>query len=291
MPSSAPDFLDFRKDARAFSSLSGVDNQPMNLTGGSEPERVQAARVSATFWSLLGVQPAIGRGFAPNEDAQSAGQVVVLSDGLWKRRFGGDRRVVGKTIALDGNTYTVIGVAAPRFSFPDRPDVWVPLVFSTDELNPSNRGGHWMGIIGRLAPDVTVAQANAELVAVTRRLEQQYPQSNTGCRARSSRCRSTWWATCDPALYTMLGAVAFVLLIACANVANLLLVRAGLTRVGDGRTHRARRRVLAHRRQLVTESVLLAVVGGIAGRCSPSGVWICCSRWRRPACPVSTRCR
>jgi len=243
MPSSTPDFLDYRKDARAFSSLSAVDNQAMNLTGGSEPERVQGARVSATFWSLLGIQPAIGRGFAPNEDAQSAGRVVVLSDGLWKRRFGADRRIVGKTIALDGNTYTVIGVAASRFSFPDRPDVWVPLVFSADDLNPENRGGHWMGIIGRLAPDVTVAQANAELVALTRRLEQQYPESNTG----------------------LSGAVAFVLLIACANVANLLLVRAASresemavrTALGAGSW-----RIV---RQLVTESVLLAVIGGVAG--------------------------
>ena len=265
MPSSTPDFLDYRKDARAFSSLSGVDNQPMNLTGGSEPERVQAARVSATFWSLLGIQPAIGRGFAPNEDAQSAGRVVVLSDGLWKRRFGADRRIVGKTIALDGNTYTVIGVAASRFSFPDRPDVWVPLVFSTDELNPSNRGGHWMGIIGRLAPDVTVAQANAELVALTRRLEQQYPESNTGLSGAVIPMQEYLVGDVKPALYTMLGAVAFVLLIACANVANLLLVRAASresemavrTALGAGSW-----RIV---RQLVTESVLLAVIGGVAG--------------------------
>jgi putative ABC transport system permease protein len=265
MPSSAPDFLDFRKDARAFSALSAVDNQAMNLTGGSEPERVQAARVSATFWSLLGVQPAIGRGFAPNEDAQSAGRVVVLSDGLWKRRFGADRRIVGKTIALDGNTYTVIGVAASRFSFPDRPDVWVPLVFSSDELNPDNRGGHWMGIIGRLAPAVTVAQANAEMVALTRRLEQQYPESNTGLSGAVIPMQEYLVGDVKPALYTMLGAVAFVLLIACANVANLLLVRAASreaemavrTALGAGSW-----RIV---RQLVTESVLLAVVGGVAG--------------------------
>src|SRR5687768_7742564 len=130
MVSSTPDFLDFRRQAKSFSSLAGIDNQAMNLTGGTEPERVSAARVSATFWTLLGVQPAMGRGFAPTEDAQSADRVVVLSDGLWKRRFGADPRIVGKTISLDGNRYTVIGVAASRFSFPDRPDLWVPLVFS-----------------------------------------------------------------------------------------------------------------------------------------------------------------
>ena len=132
--SSVPDFLDFRREAKSFSSLSGIDNQSLNLTGGAEPERVSGARVGATFWNLLGVTPAIGRGFAPDEDQASAGRVVVLSDGLWKRRFGGDRRIIGKTISLDGQTYTVVGIAPARFSFPDRPDVWIPLVFTADDI-------------------------------------------------------------------------------------------------------------------------------------------------------------
>ena len=265
MVSSTPDFLDFRKESKSFSSLAGIDNQAMNLTGGSEPERVSAARVSATFWSLLGVQPAMGRGFAPTEDAQSADRVVVLSDGLWKRRFGADPRIVGKTISLDGNRYTVIGVAASRFSFPDRPDLWVPLVFSPDDLNPSNRGAHWMGVIGRLAPNVTVAQADAEMVTLTRRLEQLYPEANTGLSAAVIPMQEYLVGDVRPALYVMLGAVAFVLLIACANVANLLLVRAASresemavrTALGAGTW-----RIV---RQLVTESVLLAVVGGVMG--------------------------
>src|SRR5690349_16625812 len=126
--SSVPDFLDIRAQSKSYSSMAALDNQAMNLTGGSEPERVQAARVGAPFWSLLGVTPKIGRGFAPNEDTQSAARTVVLSDGLWKRRFGGDQRITGKTIALDGNSYTVIGVAPAGFSFPDRPDVWIPMV-------------------------------------------------------------------------------------------------------------------------------------------------------------------
>src|SRR5688572_24091606 len=183
MVSSTPDYMDFRAQAKSFSALAGIDNQAMNLTGGSDPERVSAARVGATFWSLLGASPAIGRGFAQTEDQPSAGKVVVLSDGLWKRRFGEDRRILGKTISLDGNAYTVIGVAAPKFSYPDRPDVWVPLVFSADDVNPENRGAHWMGIIGRLAPNVTVEQAKAEMIAITRRLEQQYPEANTDLSA------------------------------------------------------------------------------------------------------------
>src|SRR5687768_175492 len=206
MVSSTPDFLDFRRQAKSFSSLAGIDNQAMNLTGGSEPERVIAARVSASFWSLLGVVPTIGRGFAPKEDESSAGRVVILSDGLWKRRFGEDHRIVGKTIALDGNSYTIIGVASPRFNYPDQPDLWVPLVFGPDELDPSNRGAHWMGIIGRLAPNVTVAQANAEMVALTRRLEAQYPDANTGLTAAVIPLREYIVGDVRRTLYVMLGA-------------------------------------------------------------------------------------
>jgi putative ABC transport system permease protein len=265
MVSSVPDFLDIKTQSKSFSSLAAIDNQAMNLTGGSEPERVQAARVGAMFWSLLGVTPPIGRGFAPNEDSQSAGRTVVLSDGLWKRRFGQDPRIVGKTIALDGNSYIVIGVAPARFSFPDRPDVWIPLVFSSDDLNPEGRGAHWMGIIGRLAPNVTVAQATSELATITRRLEQQYPESNTGMSGAVIPMQEYMVGDVRPALYVMLGAVAFVLLIACANVANLLLVRAASresemavrTALGAGAW-----RIV---RQLVIESVLLAVIGGVLG--------------------------
>ena len=265
MVSSPPDFMDFRTQAKSFSSLSAIANQAMNLTGGADPERVQAARVSATFWNLLGTTPAIGRGFAPNEDQQSAGRVVVLSDGLWKRRFGSDAKILGKTISLDGNSYTVIGVAPPRVSYPERPDVWIPLVFSADDVRPESRGAHWMGVIGRLAPNVTVPQAKAEMIALTRRLEQLYPDANTGLTADVMPLQEYMVGDVRPALYVMFGAVAFVLLIACANVANLLLVRAASresemavrTALGAGAW-----RIV---RQLVTESVLLAVVGGIGG--------------------------
>ena len=265
MVSSVPDFLDIRAQSKSYASLAALDNQAMNLTGGSEPERISAARVGATFWSLLGVTPQVGRGFAPNEDSQSAARTVVLSDGLWKRRFGGDRRIVGKTIALDGNSYTVIGVAPAGFSFPDRPDVWIPLVFAQDDLNPDGRGAHWMGIMGRLAPNVTVTQATSELVTITRRLEQQYPESNTNMSGAVIPMQEYLVGDVRPALYVMLGAVAFVLLIACANVANLLLVRAASresemavrTALGAG----AWRLV----RQLVIESVLLAMIGGVFG--------------------------
>ena len=265
MVSSVPDFLDIRAQSKSYASLAALDNQAMNLTGGSEPERISAARVGATFWSLLGVTPQVGRGFAPNEDSQSAARTVVLSDGLWKRRFGGDRRIVGKTIALDGNSFTVIGVAPAGFSFPDRPDVWIPLVFAQDDLNPDGRGAHWMGIMGRLAPNVTVTQATSELVTITRRLEEQYPESNTNMSGAVIPMQEYLVGDVRPALYVMLGAVAFVLLIACANVANLLLVRAASresemavrTALGAG----AWRLV----RQLVIESVLLAMIGGVFG--------------------------
>ncbi|HEX5072934.1 MAG TPA: ABC transporter permease [Gemmatimonadaceae bacterium] len=263
--SSVPDYLDIRAQSKSYSSMAALDGQAMNLTGGSEPERVQAARVGATFWSLLGVTPEIGRGFAPNEDSQSAARTVVLSDGLWKRRFGADRRIVGKTIALDGNSYTVIGVAPAGFSFPDRPDVWIPMVFLPDDIDPESRGAHWMGMMARLAPNVTAAQASAELVTITRRLEQQYPESNTNMTGAVIPMQDYLVGDVRPALFVMLGAVAFVLLIACANVANLLLVRAASresemalrTALGAGAW-----RIV---RQLVIESVLLAVVGGVFG--------------------------
>src|SRR4030095_7115479 len=130
---------------------------------------------------------------------------VVLSDGLWKRRFATDPRIVGKTIALDGNAYTIIGVAPPRFSFPDRPDLWVPLVFGPDDLNPENRGSHWMGVMARLALNVALPQANAEMVALTRRLEQQYPESNTGMTAAVIPMQQYLVGDVRPALYVMLG--------------------------------------------------------------------------------------
>jgi putative ABC transport system permease protein len=265
MVSSVPDFIDWRAQTKSFSSMAPFDNQALNLTGGADPERVSAARVGAPFWSLLGVTPKLGRGFAPNEDAQSAGRVVVLSDGLWKRRFGADRRIVGKSVSLDGNSYTVIGVAPERFSYPENPDVWVPLVFSASDLGQDSRGSHWMGVLGRLAPNVTVAQATSEMVALTKRLEQQFPESNTGMTAKVIPLHEYMVGDVRPALMVMFGAVAFVLLIACANVANLLLVRAAAresemavrTALGAGSW-----RIV---RQLVIESVLLAVVGGVFG--------------------------
>jgi len=265
MPTSAIDYRDFREQAKSFSAMAALDAGAVNITGGGTPERIQAARVSASFWSLLGVQPALGRGFAPKEDERGATRVAVLSDGLWKRRFGADRRIVGQTIMLDGNSYTVVGVAPEGFSYPDRPELWVPLVFSENDLDPSNRGSHWLGVIARVAPGVSIAQANGEMVALTKRLEQAFPRSNNGITASVTSLQEFMVGDVSKALMVIMGAVAFVLLIACANVANLLLVRAASresemavrTALGAGSW-----RIV---RQLVTESVLLALVGGMLG--------------------------
>jgi putative ABC transport system permease protein len=264
VPTSAVDYTDFRDQPKSFAAIAALDEGAMNLTGGT-PERVQAALVSASFWSLLGVQPSVGRGFAPTEDQHGAGRVVVLSDGLWKRRFGADPRVIGQTVMLDGNSYSVIGVAPAGFSYPDRPDLWLPLVFSESDLDPGNRGAHWLGVIARVAPGVSVAQAHGEMVSLTKRLEQQFPRSNTGMTAAVIPLQEYMVGDVSDALVVIMGAVAFVLLIACANIANLLLVRAASresemavrTALGAGSW-----RIV---RQLVTESVLLAAVGGVLG--------------------------
>ncbi|MBW8876534.1 MAG: ABC transporter permease [Acidobacteria bacterium] len=263
---SPPNFLDFRAASRALSGVSGLHGGTLNLSGeGAEPERLPAAWVSANYFSVLGVKPLTGRAFAPGEDQPGAPRVAVLSEEVWRRRFGGDPGVVGRSLTLSGDSYQVVGVLRHGERFPSGTDVWVPMVFSPAEL--AQRGAVFFGALGRLAPGATLERARAEAGVIGRRLRDQYPGDNQGYIEDMTLVPMLDRMVGDTRkpLLILLGAVSFVLLIACANVANLLLVRAA-AREGEIVIRAAlgagRARIV---RQLLTESLVLALVGGVAG--------------------------
>jgi putative ABC transport system permease protein len=263
---SAPDFIDYRDQTKSFVGMAVMDDENLNLTrAGSEPARISVGSVGASFFDLLGMKPQLGRYFVDGEDKRGAARVVVLSDNLWRTRFGADPSIVGKPISLNGNNYEVVGVAPAKFDFPSRVDAWRPFQFADWMLDPGNRGAHFLYAIGRVKPEVAVETANRELAMVARRLEEKYPESNTNFGAQAQPLQEWLVGPVGKALKAMLGAVVFVLLIACANVANLLLVRAASretemavrTALGAGRSRIAR--------QLITESALLATAGAAFG--------------------------
>ena len=262
---SPPNGRDWRNGNATLENLSFYNEQVVTLTGAAAPSRIFAGVVDAEFARVMRVPPLLGRAFTADDMQTGARKVAAVGYGLWQSAFGGDRTIVGRQVTLEGEPYEIVGVMPPGFDFPDGSDAWVPLVFQATAYGDNQRGAHYLSAVGRLRPGVTAQQASADLDRIEQDLARRFPSKMTGYSVAAVPLLASMVKSVQRPLMILFGAVAFVLLIACVNVSNLLLARA-TTRTGEIAVRAAlgagRGRLV---RQLLAESVVLSLTGGVAG--------------------------
>lgn len=265
---SAPEFTDLRQYSTSFSGIAAISGVSLNISGGDRPEHVSGAAVSASFFPVLGVQPSLGRAFRAEEETPGRDNVAIVSHGLWQRLFGSEVNLSGITLNVNGRSFQIVGVMPQGFSFPEKVEMWTPLAFSPADLSADSRGSHGLLAIARIRDGISMETAQADMQLVSQRIiagAPNYPYQRFGFRVIMNPLLEEMVGDIRPALLILMGAVAFVLLIACSNVANLLLAKAATrereiairTALGAGR-----RRLV---RQLLAESVLLSLCGALVG--------------------------
>lgn len=260
---SPPNFLDLRARSQSFAKIAAFRAAAFNLKVGDEPERVVGARVSADLFTAMGVEPKLGRAFTAEEDQSGHDQVALLSYAFWQEHFRADGTALGKTITLDDKPFTIIGVMPETFRFPGKTQIWTPIAFSAADLH--NRGTHFLGVVARLKPDLSLMQAQGDMDKIAQQLQQEYPNPDAGMGISIVPLHEAIVGKIRLTLVLLLGAVAVLLLIACANIASLFIVR-----ISSREKEMAVRAALGATpvrlvRQLLTESLLLGLGGGALG--------------------------